>query len=142
MRRADGRDIGPGHRYHAIGEIDYAAADGGDGKGVILYLKPGYHGSEITAAVRSYAMANPEFPHDDTINQWIGESQIESYRALGFEIMDDLLSLAQERLKGKPDITLADVSEALQAPPHDQSASGPRSPARAAVPSPVAASPV
>jgi hypothetical protein len=77
-RRVDGRDIGPGHPYHAIGEIDYPAADGGGDKGLILYLKPGYHGSEITAAVRSYAMANRQFPHDDTINQWFGESQIES----------------------------------------------------------------
>jgi hypothetical protein len=100
-RRVDGRDIGPGHPYHAIGEIDYPAADGGGDKGLILYLKPGYHGSEITAAVRSYAMANRQFPHDDTINQWFGESQIESYRALGFEIMDNLLSTALESAHGQ-----------------------------------------
>ena len=116
-RRVDGQDIGAGHPYHAIGEIDYPAADGGGGKGVILYLKPGYHGSEITAGIRSYAMANRHFPHDDTINQWFGESQIESYRALGFEIMDNLLSTALERLGGKTNITMTDVVEALRSPP-------------------------
>jgi len=118
-RRGDGQDIGHGHPYHAIGEIDYPAADGGRlaDKGVILYLKPGYHGSENTAAIRSYAMANRQFPHDDTINQWFGESQIESYRALGFEIMDNLLSAALERLAGKTNITMADVVEALRSPP-------------------------
>jgi len=142
-RRADGRDIGPGHSYHAIGEIDYPAADGGGDKGFILYLKPGYHGSEITAAVRSYAMANRQFPHDDTINQWFGESQIESYRALGFEIMDNLLSSAQEGLKGKADITLADVIDALQSPSLHPPSSASGSPAlgAAALPSPLAAGP-
>lgn len=123
-RRGDGQDIGPGHPYHAIGEIDYPAADGGRpaDKGVILYLKPGYHGSENTAAIRSYAIANPQFPHDDTINQWFGESQIESYRALGFEIMDNLLSTALERLAGKTNITIADVVGALRSPPPQPSA--------------------
>ena len=113
-RPADGREIGPGHPYHAIGEIDYPAADGGVAKGVILYIKPGYHGSEITAAIRSYAMTNRDFPHDDTINQWFGESQIESYRALGFEIMDGILSSAMDELKGKADISLSDVIDALR----------------------------
>jgi hypothetical protein len=138
-RRVDGKDIGSGHPYHAIGEIDYPAADGGDAghKGVILYLKPGYHGSEITAAVRSYAMANRQFPHDDTINQWFGESQIESYRALGFEIMDNLLSTALERLTGETNITMMDVVGALLSPPHHQpsaiqDAGPPRSPLAAA----------
>jgi hypothetical protein len=109
-----GRDLGPGYPYHAIGEIDYPAADGGGEKGVILYIKPGYHGSEVTAGVRSYAIANPEFPHDPTANQWFGESQMESYRALGFEITDNLLCGAIERLKDKTDPTLIDVVEALQ----------------------------
>jgi hypothetical protein len=116
-RRRDGREIGPGHPYHAIGEIDYPAADGDGAKGVILYIKPGYHGSEITAAIRSYAMANKDFPHDDTINQWFGESQIESYRALGFEIMDDILSAAVEALHDKADLKLQDVIGALQSMP-------------------------
>jgi len=113
-RRLDGRDIGPGHPYHAIGEIDYPAADGGGEKGVILYIKPGYHGTEITAGIRSYAIAHRDFPHDTTANQWFGESQMESYRALGFEIADNLLSEAVRQLKDKPDPTLFEVVDALR----------------------------
>jgi len=115
-RRLDGRDIGPGHPYHAIGEIDYPAADGCGKKGVIVYIKPGYHGTEITAGIRSYAIAHGDFPHDTTANQWFGESQMESYRALGFEITDNLLSAAVQHLKDKEtEPTLFEVVEALQA---------------------------
>ena len=50
-------------RYHAVGIIDYAAADGDGAKeGIILYIKPGYHGTERSAGVRSYALANLAFP--------------------------------------------------------------------------------
>jgi hypothetical protein len=107
-------DLGAGHPYHAIGEIDYPAADGGGSKpGVILYIKPGYHGSEITAGIRSYAIANHDFPHDSTANQWFGESQMESYRALGFEITDNLLRSAVEHLN-ENDPSLGAILEALQ----------------------------
>ena len=123
------RDLRPGRSekddlqpppYHAIGIVDYPAADGQNGpdgqvvkKGIILYIKPGYHGTEISAGIRSYASSNPSFPHDDTANQWFGESQMESYRALGFEITDGLLRKAQE-LKGGPDLSLHDVLTVLQ----------------------------
>jgi hypothetical protein len=99
--------------------VDYPAADGPNGpdgraieKGTILYIKPGYHGTEHSAGIRSYATSNPSFPHDDTANQWFGESQMESYRALGFEITDDLLRWAHE-LKGEPDLSLRDVLNVL-----------------------------
>jgi len=116
------RDLEPGRNeknnlqtppYHAIGIVDYPAADGHNGpEGIILYIKPGYRGTESSAGIRSYAASNPNFPHDDTANQWFGESQMESYRALGFEITDDLLRKAQE-LKGKPDLSLHDVLNVL-----------------------------
>jgi len=100
--------------YHAIGTIDYPAADGpGVKSGIILYIKPGYHGTESSAAIRSYAIANPAFPHESTADQFFGESQMESYRALGFEIMDGLLRKAQD-LKGSPDVSLQDVLNALK----------------------------
>lgn len=81
--------------YHAIGEIDYQTADGSAGvdNGIIVYVKAGYHGTE-SAGVRSYAMANFDFPHQSTANQWFSESQFESYRSLGYEIMDGLLNRA------------------------------------------------
>jgi len=74
--------------YHAVAEIDYQEADGNVGveNGLILYIKTGYHGTE-SAGVRSYAMANLDFPHQSTANQWFSESQFESYRALGEHIV-------------------------------------------------------
>lgn len=88
--------------YCALGLIDYIAADGQPKEGppirdgLILYLKAGYHGTE-GGAIRSYANAHPEFPHESTLDQWFSESQFESYRSLGFEIMDDLLSSELEK---------------------------------------------
>ena len=79
--------------YHAIGTIHYREADGTGKDGLILYIKPAYHGTE-NIGIRSYAMANPEFPHQSTGDQFFSESQFESYRALGFEIADELLMTA------------------------------------------------
>jgi hypothetical protein len=106
--------------YHAIGEIDYAAADGrqpGTGNGRILYIKAGYHGTE-SAGVRAYANSQPEFPHESTANQWFSESQFESYRALGFEITDGLLSRACAGAEFAPDGALAAIFDALWAARH------------------------
>ena len=114
-RPLDGSDLGPDVNYHAIGEIDYQAADDSrdSRNGVILYVKAGYRGTE-SADVRSYAMANPDFPHQSTMNQWFSESQFESYRSLGFEIMNGLLKqmLAHEQF-GR-DATLDNLAVALQ----------------------------
>jgi hypothetical protein len=80
--------------YHAIGTINYSEADGSEAgcdKGHILYIKPAYHGTE-GAGVRSYATAHPTFPHESTADQWFTESQFESYRSLGLDIADDILS--------------------------------------------------
>ena len=87
-------DIGQGHPYHAIGEVDYRALDGVNSKnGIIVYVKAGYHGCE-SAGIRGYAKASWDFPHQTTIDQWFTESQFEAYRALGFEIMDSILNAA------------------------------------------------
>jgi len=37
--------------------------------------------------VLSYAVSHPTFPHESTANQFFSESQFESYRALGYEIV-------------------------------------------------------
>jgi hypothetical protein len=97
-RPEDSSDIGAGHPYHAIGEIDYCSADRGEidsrcENGFILYIKAGYHGCE-SAGIRGYARAHLDFPHQSTIDQWFSESQFESYRALGFEITDSILCRA------------------------------------------------
>jgi Patatin-like phospholipase len=77
--------------YHALGFIDYKAADGdGSSNGTILYIKPALHGTE-PAGIASYAAAHSDFPHETTTDQWFTESQFESYRSLGFEITDQIL---------------------------------------------------
>jgi hypothetical protein len=84
--------------YSAIGTIDYASADGteeGCANGYILYIKPAYHGTE-GAGIKSYAAANPTFPHESTADQWFTESQFESYRSLGLDIMGSVLRGGEE----------------------------------------------
>ena len=81
--------------YYAVGKIHYQEADGpGECEdGLILYVKPAYHGTGNTegAGVRSYAMANETFPHESTADQWFSESQFESYRSLALDIMNTTL---------------------------------------------------
>ena len=79
--------------YYTIGQIDYESADGkGDDceNGIILYIKPAYHGTE-GAGIVSYATAHKTFPHETTTDQWFTESQFESYRSLGLEITNTIL---------------------------------------------------
>jgi hypothetical protein len=78
--------------YFAIGTIDYEHADHAKAtdNGTIIYIKPAYHGTE-GAGIRSYATANPDFPHESTANQWFTESQFESYRSLGLHITTEII---------------------------------------------------
>ena len=95
QKRVDGAVPGGDHAYHAVGEIDYRKADGAAENGIIVYIKPSYHGSG-DARIKGYATANPDFPHETTLDQWFSESQFESYRSLGFEIMDGILKRAMQ----------------------------------------------
>jgi len=105
-RRAKDNSVIKG-AYYAIGEIDYKTAPergantkGQEGvkNGYILYIKPSYHGNE-SAGIVSYAAANAAFPHEPTFELFYGESQFESYRTLGFEIVDTVLKLAKVKAK-------------------------------------------
>lgn len=115
-RPKDGTDVGSGRPYHAVGEIDYVTADGAKDNGIVLYIKAGYHGVE-SAGIRGYALANPDFPHQPTADQWFTESQFESYRALGFEITDGILQMAFSRLPAATEPTLANVLTYCDAAP-------------------------
>jgi hypothetical protein len=115
-RPEDGSELGPGHPYHAIGRIDYPSSDGGGAHGTIIYVKAGYHGTE-GAGVRSYAMAHRDFPHETTGDQWFSESQFESYRRLGFEIMDDILGTPSMTSETIQTWRLTASSDALNSPP-------------------------
>jgi hypothetical protein len=81
--------------YCAIADIDYPEPDAKPG--LLLYIKPGYHGSE-PADVRSYAALHPAFAHESTAEQWFTESQMEAYRVLGSHIVD--LVCAGDRAPG------------------------------------------
>jgi hypothetical protein len=100
--------------FHAIGTIDYPAADGEGEPGTILYIKPAFHAGRINnVGIRNYAVAHPEFPHESTSDQWFSESQLESYRALGFGITDSILTQALAGQELPPNPTLRDVFAAL-----------------------------
>ena len=44
--------------------------------------------------MRSYATAHKTFPHESTADQWFTESQFESYRSLGLDIMNNVFDAA------------------------------------------------
>jgi hypothetical protein len=86
--------------YCAIAEIRYPEAK--DKPGLLLYIKPGYHGTE-PADVRAYAALHPAFPHESTAEQWFSESQLEAYRVLGSHIVD-LVCAGGAELGEEPDL--------------------------------------
>jgi hypothetical protein len=100
--------------YHAYGIIHYPEADHAGEPGILLYIKPGYHGTEA-ADIQSYAMTNIDFPHQSTSDQWFSESQFESYRALGYEIMRELIRETKADLDSNLQPTLEHLLEKLAA---------------------------
>jgi hypothetical protein len=85
----------------AVGRIRYDKCDPDAHAGTLLYLKSSLTGDEDTDVLR-YAARSPSFPHETTNDQWFGESQFESYRALGHHVaMSALLAVdAPENLPG------------------------------------------
>ena len=75
-----------------MGDIVYNSNDPEE-NGLLLYVKPSYHRNE-GAGVRGYAEMHADFPHEKTSDQWFSESQFESYRMLGHEIMTGIIALA------------------------------------------------
>jgi hypothetical protein len=86
--------------YWAVGRVLYRKADqcqSSDsqcGDGLVLYFKAGLHGTE-PMDVLSYAIKHPTFPHETTANQFFSESQLEAYRVLGYEMVDNALCYAE-----------------------------------------------
>lgn len=62
-------------------------------EGLLIYIKPTITGDE-TQDVLNYRACSPLFPHEPTTDQWFGESQFESYRALGWHIARGAFGLA------------------------------------------------
>jgi hypothetical protein len=97
--------------FFAVGTIDYGSADGDASKpGTILYIKPCFHRNRIAnVGVRNYAAAQPDFPHESTADQFFSESQLESYRALGFEMAESVLKQGLSGLEVGPETTFDDI---------------------------------
>ena len=87
----------------AVGKIDYL--DGS--KGTLVYIKASMTGDE-PEDVMQYRAAQPHFPHETTADQWFGESQFESYRALGYHATHQSLTPAMGWLETDPQRSLPD----------------------------------
>jgi len=83
--------------YWALGRIRYSVvdppvvptSDPAARDGWLLYIKPALCGSE-PADVCEYAATHAQFPHEPTTDQFFSESQFESYRMLGFHVMEQM----------------------------------------------------
>jgi hypothetical protein len=75
-------------RVHWItGKVWYPETGTAD-PGRILYIKSSITGKEA-ADVYNYRLQHAPFPQDSTTDQWFTESQFESYRRLGQQVIDD-----------------------------------------------------
>jgi hypothetical protein len=71
----------------AVGSISYPPlTPGGEReKGALIYIKASLSGDESDYVI-AYKKANPQFPHETTLDQLFSEEQFEAYRALGEHI--------------------------------------------------------
>ena len=81
------------------------------GVGLILYLKLSMTGDEIEL-VKRYRSANPDFPHQTTLDQFFDEEQFEAYRQLGVHVAEGLFHPALLRVRTQPG-TVAEWFESL-----------------------------
>jgi hypothetical protein len=97
VRNKDRNKPDEGGPCYTVGRILYSEADNvsKDKDGYILYLKPGFRGDE-SADIVGYAAGSATFPHETTADQWFSASQFESYRGLGFAIMERAHNAAVE----------------------------------------------
>jgi hypothetical protein len=100
-------EFGPiklGARPPIQGRLAYAVADikyPGGHVGKLIYLKPSILES-LPMDVNAYAIANAEFPHESTADQWYSESQFESYRRLGQFLTENLGSACYDSFARGP----------------------------------------
>src|SRR4029453_13086223 len=81
--------------YCAVADIGYKGADGPEVEnGKLIYIKPTLRGRGrvIPYDVLSYSNTKEDFPHESTTDQWFDEAQFESYRALGFHVLMQIVN--------------------------------------------------
>lgn len=77
-------------RNCGIATIKYSTVDGrGAEDGILIYIKPTLDGNEPIDVV-NYSRTNKDFPHETTADQLYSETQFESYRSLGFHMIDSI----------------------------------------------------
>jgi hypothetical protein len=82
-------------KWHcALGRIRYDLTAPGGSEGILVYLKTSLTGDE-PADVRHYATANAMFPHESTADQFFDEMQFESYRALGYHVVQSAFGVLE-----------------------------------------------
>jgi hypothetical protein len=84
------KEISPESRHCAVGRIGYSIVDGpGAEDGTLIYIKASLTGNE-SRDVLNYAAQYRAFPHQSTGDQWFDESQFESYRRLGYHVVEEI----------------------------------------------------
>jgi hypothetical protein len=68
---------------------------------VLLYIKSSLTGDENDYVV-DYKRRNPDFPHENTLDQLFSEEQFEAYRALGFHAVNSAFKLV-DKVSMNPD---------------------------------------
>ena len=90
------KEIAAGSKHCALGQIVYSAVDGqGVEPGDLIYIKTSITGNE-PRDVLNYAAQNPSFPHQPTSDQWFDESQFESYRRLGYHVVEEIFQFRDD----------------------------------------------
>jgi hypothetical protein len=90
------REITAASKHCAVGRIVYGAVDGhGVKDGTLIYIKSSLTGNE-PRDVLTYAAENLAFPHQSTADQWFDEPQFESYRRLGFHVVEEIFQFRDD----------------------------------------------
>jgi hypothetical protein len=77
-------------RNCGVARIKYSEVDGTNVEdGFLIYIKPTLDGDEPIDIV-NYKKVNPDFPHESTADQMFSETQFESYRSLGFHMINSI----------------------------------------------------
>lgn len=78
-------------KHFALGTIDYGSYNKGK-TGTLILLKPSLTEKGLPVDVRHYADINETFPQQTTGDQWFDEAQFESYRKLGYHVVQSLFA--------------------------------------------------
>ena len=82
-------------RNCGIATIKYSEMDGKNAvNGTLIYIKPTLDGDESMDII-NYKKSNPDFPHEGTADQMYSETQFESYRKLGFHMINSFCCLEE-----------------------------------------------